>query len=265
MDRLVKIWWRLPQPLRRPFAWLMQKNRWLYRRLLFQYIDAKDRANVKSELLPPAELRYRVSGAPDAESFVKIGAACAADIQVSLAKVGHQLNSFKRILDFGCGCGRTLRHLVNHLPAAEISGTDIDREAIAWCNEYLDFASFKVASGDPPTDYAPGSFDLIYAISVFTHLDEDYQFRWLAELRRIAQPGAVVLLTVDSGRVGEKGFVFEKSYEKGLFPSWYQNAYHSKDYVLDNFSSYFDVLGYFPKSMNNHQDVVVLRNKNENH
>jgi hypothetical protein len=55
--------------------------------------------------------------------------------------------------------------------------------------------------------------------------------------------------------------LFERTYEKGLFPAWYQNTYHSKEYVFENFGKYFQVLDYFPRSMNDFQDVVVLRKR----
>jgi len=259
MHCLFKIWHSLPTTLRLSIIRSVQQNRRVYRWLLFRYIDAKDRANVGRADLPPAKLRYRVSSAPDAESFVRVGETCATDIQSTLLKVGRELKSFDRILDFGCGCGRTLMHLKGRAPSAQIYGTDIDAGAIAWCRQHLKFATFDLAEETPPTKYASDTFDFIYAISVFTHLDENYQFRWLDELRRITRPGGILLLTVDSARADGKGFVFERSYERGLFPSWYQNAFHSREYVLANFRSYFDVLGYFPRGMNNHQDVVVLQ------
>ncbi len=46
---------------------------------------------------------------------------------------------------------------------------------------------------------------------------------------------------------------------KGMFPEWYQNAYHTKEYVLDRYSRYFDVLHYIPRGMSRRQDVVVLQ------
>ncbi|MCA1635180.1 MAG: class I SAM-dependent methyltransferase [Acidobacteria bacterium] len=256
---LVKIWSYLPANLRLLVVKAVQRNNRLYRRLLFRHIDAKDRENASHTLLPPAELRHRVSCSPDAEGFVMIGAACVRDIQSALSKVGRELGSFERILDFGCGCGRTLIQLAKHTPSAQIDGTDIDPDAIAWCRAHLTFARFSVGNATPPTGYQSDMFDFIYAISVFTHLNEDYQFRWLGELRRIARDGAILLLTVDSSKAGEEEFVFENSYEEGLFPAWYQNAFHSRDYVFDKFSSYFNVLGYYPRGMNNHQDVVLLQ------
>ena len=151
-------------------------------------------------------------------------------------------------------------HVRELAPDAWIEGTDIDANAIRWCQENLTFASFSLSKETPPIGYEADSFDLIYVISVFTHLDEDYQFRWLEELRRIAKPGGIIVLTVNGAKNGQ-GFFFERSYEEGLFPAWYQNTYHSRDYVFENFGKYFKVLAHLPKSMNAHQDVVVLEKR----
>ena len=230
---------------------------------MFRHADAKDRAAGNRDHLPPAELRYRVGASPDAEEFITIGRICANDIQSALQKVGRDLGSFTRILDFGCGCGRTLVHMRNLAPNAKIDGIDIDATAIEWCKQNLNYASFSLSKETPPIDYPANTFDFIYVVSVFTHLDEDYQFLWLDELRRLVKPGGIVLLTVngtDTNRKNSnKGFVFERTYETGLFPAWYQNTYHSRDYVSANFSKYFEVLGHFSRSMNAHQDVVVLQ------
>ena len=259
MQSLIKLWRAMPGPVQGVTIRAVQRNKRLYRWLLFRHVDAKDRANGAAVSLPPAELRYRVSSSPDAQNFINIGKTCAEDIQLSLRSVGHDLPQFERILDFGCGCGRTLIHLKNFAPHAQFEGTDIDDAAIEWSKQNLRFATFNVGNASPPSDYAADSFDFIYAISVFTHLDEDYQFRWLEELRRITKPGGVLLLTVDSSLVGEKDFVFQRSYENGLFPAWYQNAFHSEKYVIENFGKYFEVMKYLPRGMNDHQDVVVLK------
>lgn len=251
----VKAWSHLPESVRRPFIRLVQSNPKLYRTLLFRWIDLKD--GVTS--LPPAELRYRIASSPDAETFVQIGLRCAGDIQDALSRVGYDLRSFEQILDFGCGCGRVLLPLSKLTNSSRLYGTDIDQKAIEWCKGHLSFAKFTTGGGDPPTSYGAETFDLIYAISVFTHLDEDNQFRWLQELRRIARAGGVVLLTLHGAPAGGPGFVVEDTYERGLFPSWYKNASHSEEYVRDKFSDYFEVLSYIPRGMNNHQDVVLLR------
>ena len=259
MRLLLKLWHSLPDQVRFGILRVVQRNNRLYRWLMFRHADMKDRVAGGRDHLPPAEMRYRVGASPDAEEFITIGKICAADIENAVRKVGREIGSFSRILDFGCGCGRTLVHIRSLAPGAQIEGIDIDAHAIEWCKQNLDFASFSVGKETPPSEYAAETFDFIYVISVFTHLDEDYQFRWLEELRRIAKPGGVLVVTVNGLNGSDKGFVFERSYEEVLFPAWYQNTYHSKDYVFENFGKYFEVLGYFPKSMNAHQDVVVLQ------
>ncbi|PWT94737.1 MAG: hypothetical protein C5B55_02270, partial [Blastocatellia bacterium] len=185
---LLKLWSFIPRHIQLVIIKAMQTNKRVYRWLMFRHVDLSDRANGTRTQLPPSEMRYRVSGSPHAEDFVVVGKKCAADLRSALKKVNVELGSFGQILDFGCGCGRTLIHMKALAPQAQFSGTDMDSEAIKWCQQHIDFASFSFSKERPPMEYAADSFDFIYAISVFTHLDEDHQFCWLQELRRIAKP-----------------------------------------------------------------------------
>lgn len=222
--------------------------------------------------LPPARLRYRTHGAPDIDSFLSVGKKCSQDIEAALMKINRDLSSFKHILDFGCGCGRTLIWFAEHSRSSYFYGTDIDVDAISWCRNNLDFANFGINKSLPPLQYPSEMFDLIYAISVFTHLNEDYQFHWLSELKRIAKAKAILLLTVhgrhcwmnlpneDVANIERAGFIFfTTNAMKGIFPEWYQIAYHTKEYVLNRYAKYFDVLDYIPRGLNDHQDIIILQ------
>ncbi|MDV7395980.1 class I SAM-dependent methyltransferase, partial [Arthrospira platensis SPKY1] len=101
----------------------------------------------------------------------------------------------KRILDWGCGPARIVRHLPGLLPDSEIHGTDYNPNTIAWCKANIKGVQFEKNELDPPTVYPDKHFDLIYGISIFTHLSEPRHFSWFDELMRIAKPGAVILLT----------------------------------------------------------------------
>jgi hypothetical protein len=59
--------------------------------------------------LPPPLLRERVSGTTDEIWFVESGKRSLDEWANALAAIGTDLRSFQSILDFGCGCGRTLR------------------------------------------------------------------------------------------------------------------------------------------------------------
>src|SRR5262249_20518261 len=154
---------------------------------------------------------------------------------------GRPLAEFRRILDFGCGCGGTLVWLRDLAPHSALDGTDIDASAIEWCRANVETTTFATNSARPPLAYRDAQFDFVYAISVFTHLDEDFQRAWLAELRRILRPDGIALVTLhgpnawrempaaDQSTLARDGFVFVRNdASRGLFPDWYQTAFHSQ-------------------------------------
>jgi len=222
--------------------------------------------------LPPASLRYQV-GSIDPQDFLAIGKTCARDLDTALHGLGRTFRDFHDVLDFGCGCGRTLAWLRESEGSCRFHGTDLNAEAIAWCRSAFADAEFTVNGPMPPLAYPDATFDLIYAISVFTHMDESHQFAWLHELKRLAKRRAVLLLSVhgeycwrqlppeEIGRVMGSGFFAKPSRSlTAIFPKFYTNTYHTRDYIANRWSSYFTVRAYIPRGMNRHQDLVVLEN-----
>lgn len=137
--------------------------------------------------LPPARLRLMVAGVPQADWFLAGGRAAAESIRET---VPEPLESMAAILDFGCGCGRVARWW-RDLPA-DLHGSDFNPALVAWCRENLPFGTFAVNGAEPPTAYADDSFDLVYALSVLTHLPVDAQQRWLDDLARVARRWVLV-------------------------------------------------------------------------
>lgn len=236
--------------------------------------------------LPPMRLRARV-GSRSAAEFVRAGRDCADALRA--ASRGHlrrEIEEEDRILDFGCGCGRTLRHF---LPVP-VEGCDVDREAIEWMRRAIEPGRFVVNRFDPPLPFPGASFDLVYSVSIFTHLGERSQLAWLGELARILKPGGCALLTVQSEhalglfRAGaleitssmarrlarhdsileEGGFIFEP-YEADTaraFPgvtSDYGLAFQSREYLEREWSRFFELRGVDVGSVDGLQDVVALR------
>ncbi len=226
--------------------------------------------------MPPAHLRYRVHGSPHIDTYLQIGEKSVEDIQKSLERIGRSVSSFENVLDFGCGSGRTLFNFHKKFPKLRLFGTDIDSQAISWCRENLNFAKFNVNKAHAMLEYPPATFDFVYAVSVFTHLDENYQDQWLKELHRITKPEGIILLTFhgeycwqhleknEIKELKEKGFLFRKPYLlKGILPDWYQTAFHSEKYVREHYSKYFEVVDFIPRGLINHHDVGIFKNKNK--
>lgn len=145
---------------------------------------------------PPFELANRVHSleADDSESFRSYDekGAFAREQLLTLVPDGFSFEG-KRILDFGCGAGRTLRHFLTEAEAGEFWGADIDLTSIDWLQDNLCPPLNVVQSGvDPPLPFESESFDLAWAISVFTHLDGN-SADWLLELHRILKPGGLLM------------------------------------------------------------------------
>jgi SAM-dependent methyltransferase len=99
----------------------------------------------------------------------------------------------KRVLDFGCGAGRTLRHFIPEAAEAEFWGCDIDAASIEWLNANLrpPLQGF-VNDEKPPLPQPDDSFHLIYALSVFTHITDEWS-AWLLEIHRLLTPGGILI------------------------------------------------------------------------
>lgn len=237
--------------------------------------DWKDRQNPAYIPVPPAQLRHRVHGSLDKESFLQSGKILAQNICDLCAIVERDIYSFEQILDFGCGCGRVIRNFQDAPASCRLYGTDIDSELVSWCKNYLPHIRWSTNGYQPPLPFSDNTFGLIYAISVFTHLDEKLQHAWLRELRRIAKPGATIILTVHGencinklassyqSRIHRNGFLFKTGATGRLkldkLPEFYQTAYHTQKYIHREWSAYFDVVRYLERGIDNHQDAVLLR------
>jgi SAM-dependent methyltransferase len=227
-------------------------------------------------LPPPRHLQARVVGGY-VPGFIESGFAICDDLNAILGAAGRSLADFPRILDFGCGCGRTARALKTLQPASEVHGTDIDPEAIDWLvKHYRRFGEFRLAPHDPPTGYATGFFDLVVGISVFTHLPEEMQFAWLGELARITRPDGYLVLTTcgeadyrklpaDLQAVMDvKGFFYSAGggYGQSIsLPEFYQNAFHSHAYIRREWARFFEIVDIQPVRMQTYQDSVLLRSR----
>jgi SAM-dependent methyltransferase len=144
--------------------------------------------------IPPPALIWEVVNHADIGDFLAAGRERAGAIESAFAAAGFELGRARRVLDFGCGCGRILRHFANR-SATEWYASDVNERLVSWCRDNLPFAHCATNGLLPPLAFADRFFDAVYAISVLTHLDESLQERWLAELERIVDPGGAVLVT----------------------------------------------------------------------
>jgi SAM-dependent methyltransferase len=145
--------------------------------------------------VPPPLLRVRVSGNTAPRLWLQTGARDAFLIEGLLRQQGVELDPMEAVLDFGCGCGRVLRHWVGR-PGPDFHGVDISRAGVRWCSRHLPFVQATRIDHEPPLPFPDAKFDFVYALSVLTHLTEEGGRRWLSELVRVLKPSGLLLFTV---------------------------------------------------------------------
>jgi ubiquinone/menaquinone biosynthesis C-methylase UbiE len=110
-----------------------------------------------------------------------------------------------KLLDWGCGPGRVIRHLPDIIGnGCEYYGTDYNEKTIKWCSENLANIHFNNNTLNAKLPYPENFFGVIYGISIFTHLSEPMHAAWYNELYRVLKPGGILYLTAQGNHFKTK-------------------------------------------------------------
>ena len=205
------------------------------------------------------------------------------EIKHLLRKQGRVIEDGFRILDFGCASGRVLRHFLCHERRAESWAADMNPRHVEWVRRFLG-PGVKVFQNSrlPGFPIEDNFFDLVYAFSVFTHIDA-LELAWLLEIRRVLKKGGLAFITIHSDHTWNsmkpEWLIYhtllshpEVTVETIKRPMdrerisyrWYDgesysaNVFHSVEYIRATWGRFFEVVdivtqGHF------YQDVVLLR------
>lgn len=230
--------------------------------------------------LPDADQRFRVIGNREVDGFLRLGASDALKIRAAYEAVAARpWDSLGPVLDWGVGCGRVARHLAPAL-GERFHGCDIDADNVAWCAGNLPgaYAASRLA---PSLPYADNSFDLVYGVSVFTHLRAEWELKWLQELHRVLRPGGTLLVTVHGQtaidyaqldasshralqqRMDAEGLVVTSTNNQleGFVehPEEYVNVFHSRAHIQTVWGRWFQNIRQLPGYIFTHDLVVVTK------
>lgn len=100
---------------------------------------------------------------------------------------------FGIVLDVGCGTGRVAKHCDTY------HGVDIAADAVAYCRKRGLSADVIDGPASLETYADRQQFDLVLAMSVFTHIDDVERSAYLAAFRRIAPAAIIDIILGDGG------------------------------------------------------------------
>jgi SAM-dependent methyltransferase len=205
--------------------------------------------------VPPAEFIRYTCGTEDYDEYQRSGREVFTMFDLAARRYGGKpMCQFKRVLDFACGAGRIIQFIPD---GPKLYGCDVAKPLVAFVRSHYTHATVHNNDPEPPLDFRDSLFDLVYAFSVFSHLQEDVEMRWLQELQRVGAPECLYLLTVhgdwfiqatlgaERAQAEAAGFYFRDAHTRGNtdleFPVGYENSYHTSSYIRETWSQFFEV------------------------
>jgi SAM-dependent methyltransferase len=219
--------------------------------------------------IPDAVLISTVVGKVDWRRFLASGEKDLRIFAEAVDRNGGNFATASRVLDFGCGCGRLARH-ASKFTSAEFYGVDYNRRLIDWCRGNLP-GHYSQNELRPPLSFESGDFDVVYLLSVFTHLREPTQREWLKELQRVVAPGGHCVITfhdedysqlshagIDRAALLKDGWAIRNDNVEG---SNLLSTFQSREVTRQLFSEFFEVCEIVSSAQNSGQAYAVLRRR----
>ena len=206
---------------------------------------------------------------------------------------GCPLSSTSKILDFGCGWGRFTRFFVKDVEDSNILGADVAPAMVQICQSTRVPGEYSLIDPTGKLPYEDGTISHILSYSVFTHLPEVAASHWLAELSRVAAPGAMFVFTVEPPRfldtiadgdasttdnwwlktlierhkaqavdgrerLAETGYAFIPTNGEHLADQ-YGDSVFTSSYIKREWAKYFSLVSYLDEPQQFQQAVVVMK------
>jgi SAM-dependent methyltransferase len=127
--------------------------------------------------------------------YFKLGCDLARTIkQIASWRFAGKTDQIK-IMEFACGYGRNLRHIVNCFPPDNVFVSDIYENGVKFCIEQFGVRGRRSVHDPIDLDWTE-RFDLIVVPSLFSHLPESTFSGWIAALHRLLTDDGILVFSV---------------------------------------------------------------------
>ncbi len=163
-----------------------------------------------------------------------------------------------RVLDVGCGTGRTLHQISRALPSLRLHGADLSPAYIRRARKRLadvDEVTLAVENAEA-LPWADATFDVATSVYMFHELPRNARRNVARELARVVKPGGLVVLE-DSAQLAESGELESVLRE---FPAEFHEPFYA-DYLEDDLAALLGEAGFVDIAVEPHlvAKVVVAR------
>jgi len=193
-----------------------------------------------------------------------------SELMLLLEAVDQPLLKTPRVLEFASGHGRFTRHLVKALGAKRVVVSDVVPSAVEFARSTFGVEGFLSASVPEEVQW-PGRYDLVFVLSLFSHLPRSTWSRWLKVLYEAVAPGGLLVFSTHGLKAAEfdhvtlegDGFFFAASSESNAIDAQeYGTTFTAPEFVLARIAETMGadkLVHTVPVQFWNHQDAYVLR------
>ncbi len=152
-----------------------------------------------------------------------------SELMLLLESVQRPLLGMGSVLEFASGHGRFTRHLIQALGADRVTVSDVVSDAVAFARDTLGAPGFVSAARPEVLDW-PRRYDLVFVLSLFSHLPRASWGRWLARLYDAVEPGGVLVFSTHGEEAARRAHVSLGADGFFFAPSSESNAIDAQEY-----------------------------------
>ncbi|QIL73443.1 class I SAM-dependent methyltransferase [Diaphorobacter sp. HDW4B] len=192
-----------------------------------------------------------------------------SELVLLLEEVGHPLLKTQSVLEFASGHGRFTRHLVKALGANRVVANDVVVDSVEFSRKTFGVEGF-VSPSVPEQVQWDKQHDLVFVLSLFTHLPASTWSRWLKRIYDMVAPGGVLVFTTHGAEavfkqnvtLDENGYFFVASSESNAIDGQeYGTTFTSEAFVRARIAETLPearLLKVAERQFWHHQDAIVI-------
>lgn len=225
------------------------------------------------QIAPEDDIFHFFAGHPTSTNplrdYLADGWRTLSELMLLLEAVNRPLLKTRSFLEFASGHGRFTRHLVKALGSQRVTVSDVVPGAVDFSRHVFGVDGFTSTSA--PEDIAwPQRYDVVFVLSLFSHLPRRTWARWLKRLYGAVAPGGVLIFTTHGARatafdkvtLDDEGFFFAPSSESNAIDRFeYGTTFTSEAFVRARIAETVGeecLVHVAPVQFWNHQDAYVL-------
>lgn len=198
---------------------------------------------VNCEIHPHDEIFQFIFNHPTSKNplrdYLADGWRTSYELMIVLEEVGRSLAGCASFLEFASGYGRLTRHLAKFPGADKVSVSDIMPGAIEFSQQRFGVKGFP-STNEPEKIVFPEQYEVVFVLSLFSHLPKSTWSQWLLALYGAVAPGGSLIFTTHGESVAaqsdialdSEGFFFMPSSESNhLANEQYGTTITSVDFV----------------------------------